>query len=190
MNIGRRTRIAATLVAVALLAFVPLPARAGASTKETFTGVAMPTGPGGPSTSMQFTLYIDSYCTDEERAVLRGALIEGGQSALLKALRKMKKGRIVIGPRTGYTIAAAISVPTPKGRRVIAVTERPITMPELWGSNRSLDYKFGFLAFDLEGDEGSGQLILAAQLAVDKNGSLEIESYGINPIRLMGVQQR
>jgi hypothetical protein len=103
----------------------------------------------------------------------------------------MKKGRIVIGPRTGYTIAAALSVPTQNGRRILAVTERPITIPELWGSSRSLDYKFGFLAFDLDGDkDGTGQMILAAQLTVEKNGSLEVESFGVNPLRMMGVQAR
>ena len=118
-------------------------------------------------------------------------MIEGGQSGLLKALKKMKKGRIVIGPRTGYDIAAAVSTPTANGRRILAVTQRPIAMAEAYGGTRSMDYKFGFIVFDLEGDkDGSGQMIVAAQLNVEKNGNLEIESYGVNPVRLMGVQKR
>jgi hypothetical protein len=191
MTIDFELRAVPILALVVVLAAAPLAARAGEGSKETFTGVAMPTGGVGTRASMQFTLYIESYCTDQERLALRTALVNGGQAGLLKALKKMKKGTIVVGPRTGYTIAAAISIPTEKGRRIIAVTERPITIPELWSGSRSTDYKFGFLAFDLEGkDGGSGQLILAAQLNVDKAGTLEIESYGVNPLRLMGVQQR
>ena len=60
---------------------------------------------------------------------------------------------------------------------IVAVTERPIHIAEVWNGSRSTDYNFGFIIFDLEGDkDGTGQVIVAAQLNVDKSGTIEIET--------------
>jgi hypothetical protein len=170
---------------------VPVAAGGGSAT-ETFTGTVVPIGPVAPAVPIQFTLYIDSYCTDEEKQALVQALVSEGKQGLLNGLRKMKKGRIVIGPQTGYTINAAVSIPTATGRRIRAVTERPIAMPELYFGTRSRDYKFGFLEIVIEGDgKGSGILVFAGDIDVPENGTVELENFGIDPpARLVGIKQR
>jgi hypothetical protein len=178
------------LLAGAAVAGSPLRA-AGEGGKETFTGQAIPVGTVGARGALGFTAYVDSWCTEEERKALYAALIDSGQRGLVKQLKTMKHGRIVIGPRTGYDINAAISLATERGRLVRLVLERPINIRELYVGTRSTDYKFAFLEFELEGDkDGTGQMIVAAQISVQKNGTVEVESYGVQPVKLMGVQSR
>ena len=178
-------------LAAALVGAVARPAEALESGKETFTGTVIPLGSIGPRGSMQFTAYIDGYCTDEQRKMLAQALVAEGQAGLMKVMRKTKMGRIQVGPRTGYPINVAISLPTPDGGRLVRlVTERPITVPELYSGSRSRDYQFGFIELELDAEgKGKGQLVFAAQLNVQKNGTVELENYGNNPAMISGVKQ-
>jgi hypothetical protein len=188
--IRTRSRIAWCGVVLALATVVSSTRTvAGDGNKETFTGTAIPIGVGGPSAATQFTAYIDSFCTDEERIALAKAVIQGGQPALLKVLRGMKHGRISFGQRVGYDINAAVSLQTEQGRIVRIALDRPIAMFEARNSTRSRDYPIGFLEFTLdEKGEGGGQMIIAAQVGFDKKGTLELESYSSNPIKIQGVQ--
>ncbi len=187
----KMTRAACYLMlAIALTGAGMTPVLAGESTEETFTGVLVPSGPAGPRAAMHFTVYIDSYSTEEERQTLARAVLEEGQEGFHDALRRMDKGRIQIGPRTGYTINAAFSIPTDRGRKIRLVTERPIAIAELYRDSRSVEYLFGFVEFEFEDDEeGAGQMVFAAQLGVD-NETIELESFGVNPARLAGVRSR
>jgi hypothetical protein len=179
------------LVLAAILAAATSSAPARDDSRETFTGVIVPIGTIGVRGTMQFTVYVDRYATDEERQMMAKALISEGQQGLLKVLRKMKMGTIQVGPRVGYPIRAAISLQTEKGRRIRLVTDRPITIPEIYAGSRSKDYQFGLVEFDLAGkDEGTGTIIFAAEVNVLKDGTIEVEAYGANPAKLMGVQQR
>jgi hypothetical protein len=61
-------------------------------------------------------------------------------------------------------------------------------------NNRSRDYPFGILQLDLKTnekgkEEGSGALIYAAKIKVLEGNSIDVETYGIEPIRLMGVRK-
>lgn len=65
---------------------------------------------------------------------------------------------------------------------------------ELYVGNQSTDYEFGILTLDLKQDgkkeKGEGSLIYAAKVKVVEGNKIDIESYGVAPIRLMGVRQR
>ena len=72
--------------------------------------------------------------------------------------------------------------------------DRPVGFLEAYYSGRSRDYEFGILQLDLKSnskgkEEGSGALLYAAKIKVIGGSSIELETYGISPIRLMGVRK-
>ena len=147
-------------------------------------------------TTANVDLHINSYTSDEETKLMAGALLDGGPDVLLKALEKADdKGRITITGRVGfYEFKLVRSRPTPTGRRIYAVGDRPIGMLEAYASTRSEDYKFGILMLDLKKDKkgkekGEGVLIYAAKVKVLDGNRLDIEHYAIEPIRLMAVRK-
>jgi hypothetical protein len=115
---------------------------------------------------------------------------------LLKALEKSKTiGRIRLVGRAGfYDLKLIRSHRTPTGRRVYAIGDRPIGFLEVYVGNRSQDYPFGILQLDLKAnekgkEEGEGTLIYSAKIKVLEGNSIDVESYGISPIRLMGLRK-
>lgn len=168
---------------------------------EKFGALAyLPSGAGrrmvGAGTTANVDLYVKSYTTDAEAKVLAGVLLDGGPDALLKALEKADSiGKITLSGRVGfYDLKLIRSHPTPNGRRIIAVGDRPMGFLEMYVSNRSTDYEFGILTLDLTRDKkgkekGEGSLVYAAKVKVIEGNKIDIETYGISPIRLMGVRK-
>ena len=124
------------------------------------------------------------------------AEVEAGPDALLKVLEKTKsKGKITLTGRVGfYDLKLIRSHKTQEGRRIYAVGDRPVGFLEMYVSNRSLDYPFGILQLDLKTnekgkEEGEGALIYSAKIKLLDGRSIDVESYGIAPIRLMGVRK-
>ncbi len=193
-----------SIAALCLLSCLALAAPAGAtaaakrdkkgSGRETFSALAiLPTAARAP---VNVTINIEGYSSDEDARALLAALLDGGPDALLKALEKMKPiGRIErVGTVGFYDLKFIRSVATPTGRRIIAVTDRPVGFLEEYFGTQSTDYKFGILQLDLKDDkkgkeEGEGSLIYAAQIKVLNGNQVEIENYGIDPVRLMGIRQ-
>ncbi|HEY6188786.1 MAG TPA: hypothetical protein VIW80_14105 [Pyrinomonadaceae bacterium] len=170
------------------------PAQGEKRKREHYHAVAFRMGGAGATPSVD--LYIDSYTTNEEAKRLSGMLLDSGPDALLKALADGKrKGKITLTGRVGfYDFKLVRSWPTETGRRIIAVGDRPITFLETYNSTRSKDYNFGILMVDLTKDKkgkekGEGVLIYAAKVKLLEGNKLDIENYGINPVRLMGVRQ-
>ena len=150
----------------------------------------------GRRTTANVDVRIKSYTTDEEAKVLGASLLDGGPDVLLKALEKAdSKGKITLTGRVGfYDFKIVRSRPTETGRRIIAVGDRPIGFLEAYTSNRSTDYQFGILILDLKKDKkgkekGEGVLIYAAKVKVLDGKKLDIENYGVAPVRLMGVRK-
>jgi hypothetical protein len=171
------------------LAAVPAASSAAAAAKaEKFTALAyLPTS----GATADVTITIDGYSSPEDVHALHALLADSGPDALLKALEKRDSmGKI---SRTGsvgfYDLKVIRSIPTERGRRIIAVTDRPIGFLEAYYNTRSTDYRFGVLRLDLEGDKGTGELIYAAKINVKDDGTIEIENYGITPVRLAGVHK-
>jgi hypothetical protein len=170
------------------------PAHGEKQKSEQYSALAYLTSGAGVTTNVD--LYIDSYTTNEEAKTLAGVLLDSGPDALLKALEDGKrKGKIRMTGRVGfYDFKLVRSWPTETGRRIIAVGDRPITFLEAYTSSRSKDYKFGILMVDLTKDKkgkekGEGVLIYAAKVKVLEGNKLDIENYGVSPVRLMGVRQ-
>ena len=163
------------------------------SERETFSALAdiLPAG-----ATRNVTIYIDSYSTEQEAQQLDAISRSGGQDALLKALEKMKPiGRIEReGTVSFYDFKLIISRPTSTGRRIIAITDRPMGFREEARDARSAEYPFGILQLDLKDgkkckEEGEGTLIYAAQIKDLNVEALNVEHYSVDPIMLLGVRQ-
>ncbi|HKO45284.1 MAG TPA: hypothetical protein VJU84_18570 [Pyrinomonadaceae bacterium] len=194
--------IAGCLLAVCLSSVSPaIPLTQQPNKREHFSALAyMPAGAGvamvGAGARVNVDLRIKSYTSDEEARTLAGLLVDGGPDALLKALKQVdSKGNITITGRVGfYDFKLIRSHRTPTGRRIYAVGDRPVGFLEAYHSGRSRDYEFGILQLDLKqksnGDEsGEGALIYAAKIKLLDGNKLDVETYGIEPVRLLGVRK-
>ena len=145
----------------------------------------------GASHSVSLTIYIDDYTTDAEAHELAQTLKTGGSDALLKAMDKVKpkRGRIAVVGRVGQEVSVIRSRPAEKGqRRILLVMDRPISFLELRQGTRSRDYEFGVIELLLdEKGKGSGTALVAAKVKFTKQDTLEIEHYGMAPVRLVNV---
>ncbi len=161
------------------------------SRQETFTMVAIPTK-GAARATIDITLRLNEFTTDQEVVKLIEILREGGTDELRRTLEKVDKGKVTPRGRIGADVAVARVRKTEKGERFIAVTARTIPGFELYVSGRSRDYPFGWFEFEID-EEGKmtdmGTLIIAARLRFNKEGQFEIESYGIAPYQLTNIRR-
>jgi len=147
-------------------------------------------GPRAPRAG-SLDIVIERWSTDEERDRLRGLLIEKGSDALLKALQDIKPrvGYIRSSRSLGWDIQFAREQPIGDGRRVTIATDRPMSFWELRAQPRSVDYDFTLAEIHLTKD-GKGEGKLATQAKISWNPetrTVEIENYGIEPVRLTEV---
>lgn len=192
---------------LAVLAFgvsLPSPAQDKKPEKpksEKFSALAyMPHGAGpamvGAGARVNVDLYLNSYTSDADAKVMAAALLEGGSESLLKALEKADTiGKIRLVGRAGfYDFKLIRSHQMEGGRRVYAIGDRPIGFLEMYAGSRSQDYPFGILQLDLKKnskgrEEGTGALLYAAKIKVLEGNKIEVESYGIDAIKLLGVRK-
>ena len=148
----------------------------------------------GTSTQMgkQFDVkvIINQFSTPQDRETLKAAFTKGGQDGLVSALSKMKGvGRLRLPSTVGYSIAYARSIPTPTGRKIRFVTDRPIAIGEQRNMTRSESY--GLTAGEIDINEqdmskSTGVLYPAAQLIINKEGELQFELFK-NPWQLGNI---
>jgi hypothetical protein len=143
--------------------------------------------------SFNVTVTINSYSTPDDQKALLDAFAQGGQAALSKTVSKMNsKGRVAVTGTLGYDIGYIRTFPTPDGRKIRLITERPIRIAEARDGGRSTDYDLSALEFNLNDDKSksSGSLIIGLRVKVDKDNQLVFESYGSGPWDLVNVMER
>ncbi len=159
--------------------------------KEVFTMVAIPTS-GSARVTIDFTMRLNEFTTDQETLALIEVLREGGTDALRSTLEKVQKGKLTPKGRIGADVAVARVRKTEKGERFIAVTARVIPGLELYAMGRSTDYPFTWFDFEID-EEGKmvdmGTLVVAAKLSFNEEGQFEIESHGAAPYRLTNIKR-
>ena len=160
-------------------------------TPERFTAFAVNMGDFGPMRSGTVEIVVTRWSNDDEREILLAALLEKGPDALLDALRKTRRVGYIRTPNSiGYDLHFAQSIPGEDGgRRVIVLTDRPISFWEAANQPRSIEYPFTLLELRLDCDgEGEGKMSIATKITGDKEfGLIELEDYALQPVRLMGV---
>jgi hypothetical protein len=194
--------ICCVLATCALGISTAAPAQEGSNPrKEKFGALAyLPSGAGramvGAGATGNVDLYVNNYTSDQEAKSLAALLVQAGPDALLKALESAKsKGKITLtGHVSFYDLKLIRSHKTPNGRRIYAVGDRPVRFLEAYTSNRSMDYPFGILQLDLKTkengkEEGEGALIYSAKIKVLDGATIDVETYGVAPVRLMGVRK-
>ena len=145
---------------------------------ETIEATAMGTGTQ-LGQNVEVRLIINDYSTMEERQILVDGFTKGQNEGLVNALKKMRAvGRISLTGTVGYDVSFIRMIPTPTGRKIRFITNRPIRFGEAWTDSQSI-------SFDLSGGEinindsdkskSSGVLFPRAQLVIDKQGQLQID---------------
>ena len=138
------------------------------------------------------TIIIYEYSTDEDQKNLLGAFQASGMHGLYDAICKMKShGHIAITGTLGYDLNYIKLFETPDGRKIRAVTDRPIRFGEAWNDTRSMDYALSAFEIVLSPEKGksSGMLFPAMELKVNKEtNQIEIESFKF-PWKLMDIRE-
>lgn len=189
-----RYKTSSLLLCALLVGAGTVGSRASAADKAILRLRAFAVNLSGPGRARAGTLdiVIERWSTDEEREKLRGLLIEKGSDALLKALQAVKPrtGYIRTSRSLGWDIQFAREQPIGDGRRIIIATDRPMSFWELRARPRSTDYDFTLAEIRLTKDgKGEGKLASAAKISWNQETrTVEIENYGIEPVRLTQVQ--
>ena len=182
----KRTRFLAGTVLALLALAQAAPGRAD----EKFTAHLVQTSGPAMGKSTFLTISIKAYTTDEEAKQLLQALKDGGTAGLSKAIEKLDKGYVSIPRKPGWNVQITRSRELKDGkRRIMVVTNRPISFAEVRQSSRTLDYPFGIVQIVVDKDgKGEGAIWEAADIDLNEKGQIEIESYGIGPQRLLQVK--
>jgi hypothetical protein len=169
----------AGLMISGLLLAAAFPALSAKGVKdETIEATAM-----GTSTQMGqmvgISVEIYQYSTPADKQVLVQAFATGQNQGLVNALSKMHAvGHISITGTLGYDLAYIRMIPTPTGRKIRFVTNRLLRFGEVWADTQSTAFNLTGGEFDLNDTDRSkstGVLYPACQLAIDKQGQLQIE---------------
>jgi hypothetical protein len=125
------------------------------------------------------TVIIYEWSTPEDRQILLEAFQKGQNQGLVNALQKMKAvGRIQIPGTLGYDLSFIRLIQTPTGRTIRFVTNRKITFAEAYADSQSQSFDLTAGEFQLNDQDKSkstGVLYPACQLAINKDGELQVE---------------
>jgi hypothetical protein len=145
---------------------------------ETIEATAMGTGTQ-LGQNVEIRLIINDYSTMEERQVLVDAFAKGQNQGLVTALQKMRAvGRISLTGTVGYDVSFIRMIPTPTGRKLRFITNRPIRFGEAWTDSQSMSFDLSGGEIDINDSDKSkstGVLFPRAQLVIDKQGQLQID---------------
>jgi hypothetical protein len=167
------------LTASGLLFLAAFPAISEKKVKnETIEATAMGTGTQmGQNIGISVEIY--EYSTPEEKQLLMEAFAKGQNQGLVNALTKMHAvGHISITGTLGYDLAFVRMIPTPAGRKIRFVTNRQLRFGEVWADAQSTAFNLTAGEFDLDDTDKSkstGVLYPECQLAIDKQGQLQIQ---------------
>jgi hypothetical protein len=187
--VSRSQKLALASLLITSLLIMGSTSSFAANKAETIDATAM-----GTSTQMgsQFsiTLNIYDYSTPADKQILVQAFEKGKDQGLVNALSKMKAaGHIEVTGTLGYDCSYIQMIPTPTGRKIRFVTNRPLRFGEVYWDTRSSAYNLTAGEFDLNDTDKSkstGVLYPAAEFTIDKQGELQMNLIG-NPWNLVNV---
>ena len=79
----------------------------------------------------------------------------------------------------------------PEGiRQIVIATDKPVSFLAARSGARVMDYPFSFVEMRMKpNDKGEGRLLVATAVNFSK-GTLELENYGQEPVRLTSITQK
>jgi hypothetical protein len=144
---------------------------------------AMAISTGGPLANpvfQQIDVVFERWSSQAAGDRLLKALKDGGQPAALNVLRDLPRAGFISTPgNLGLQLYYASSSPIDDGgKKIFAITDRPIGFAETVNHRQSLDYPFTVIELQLNAsNEGSGKLWEAAQLTFLGKAGLMVENY-------------
>ena len=139
--------------------------------------------------SMPIRVRLDRLTSDERVAELVGIAHEKGEPALRRALAGEALGRLEIDGRLGDPITYARRIEDADGAHLLLVALRSVSIREVFGSRRSVDYPFTVVQIDLDdAGHGGGAYYGVARVRPQKDGEIEVDGLGILPDRLLAVR--
>jgi len=185
-NFVIRAGLIACLISVAALPFFSQEKKVK---NETIEATAMGTGTQlGETVNVSLEIY--RYSTPEERQVLIQAFEKGQNQGLVNALSRMKAvGHCSVTGTLGYDVAYIGMIPMQTGRKIRFVTNRLLRFGEVYWDTQTTAYNLTAGEFELNDQDkkkSTGVLFPLAQLAIDKEGQLQIE-LNQNPWKLVDV---
>jgi hypothetical protein len=185
-----RRIVGVSILAIALFTAVAKPSVPWAREKyETIEANAQGTSTQlGAQAGVSLEIY--EYSTPADRQTLVEAFQKGQNQGLVNALNKMKAvGHCSITGTLGYDVSYVKMIPTATGRQIRFVTNRPIRFGEAFWDTQSSYFNLTAGVIDLNDQDKSkstGVLYPLAQLAIDKDGQLQIDLRE-NPWKLVDV---
>jgi hypothetical protein len=179
------------LASLALLSLVSAFALAQTNKKPTgeFAATASIDTPSG-TRSMAFDVVVSSPRSLGEIIPLKKVLEDGGQQALVNAIRGSGQGQVKLGALV-YPIDLVMAEKIEDGWRYLVVTTRPIKYTESEeDGGASLNYPFSVFAFDST-DFGSsdGTIYTRAALSIDPDGHVQVTQYDGDPGTLSDIRR-
>jgi hypothetical protein len=140
--------------------------------------------------SMAFDVVVTSPRSLNEIIPLKRVLEDGGQQALVNAIRGSGQGQVKLGALV-YPIDLVMAEKIEDGWRYLVVTTRPIKYTESEeDGGASLDYPFAVFAWDWT-DFGSsdGTIYTKAALSIDPDGHVQVTQYDGDPGTLKDIRR-
>lgn len=145
----------------------------------------------------QVDIAIERWSNEAERKALlelvAGAEIRsGGQEKLLHALQAIEPrvGFIRIGTSIGWDLKYAWESALPDGtRQIVIATDKPVIFLAASNGSDVLNHPFAFVEMRIGKDnKGEGRLLAATAIST-KSGKLELQAYGLEPVKLTTITE-
>ena len=137
------------------------------------------------------TIRVTRWSTDDEHAKLMAILAKEGNEAFTRALQSQKSvGSIGVPQELAYPLLYAWQRRNPEGgRKIMLISDRPMSFQERTGSSISRDYPLTWIEMKLDKeDRGEGSVVLAARLRL-VGDILGVEDLGNQPARLTSIRR-
>jgi hypothetical protein len=140
--------------------------------------------------SMAFDVVVTNPRSLADVQPLKKVLAQGGQQALLNAIRGGGQGQIKLGALV-YPVDLVVAEKIDAGWRYFIVTARPIRTGEAeQDGGESLNYPFAVFGFDAtDWGSGDGVIYTRAALSVDDDGHVHVAQYDGDPGQLTDIRR-
>lgn len=145
----------------------------------------------GATGATPVTIRVTRWTPDDEHARLMGILAKDGNEAFTRELQGVKEtGSIGVPQELAYPLLYARQVRTQEGgRKIMLITDRPMTFQERVGSSISRDYPLTWIEMTLDkADRGEGSVVLAARLRL-LGDVMGVEDLSNQPARLTAIRR-
>ena len=174
----------------ALLLFLAAATLRGADARGEWTATASITTSQG-TRSMPVGIVVSNPLSPQQALPLKKVLEDGGQQALLNAIRGGGRGSLRLGGME-YPLDLVVAQPTDDGFRYVIVTARQIKYEETVDESHagSLDYPFGILVYDSGGiHTTTGMVFTKGALSISDEGRVQASQYDGQPGTLRDVKR-